>query len=74
MNSAETDLAEIAASTARRHQSVRILLVDDQMMIGEAVRRALVGEPDMEFHFCSSPKEALVKARGSRRPSSCRTS
>jgi two-component system chemotaxis family response regulator WspR len=63
MNSAETDLAEIAASTARRHQSVRILLVDDQMMIGEAVRRALVGEPDMEFHFCSSPKEALVKAR-----------
>jgi two-component system chemotaxis family response regulator WspR len=63
MNAAETDLAEIAASTVRRRQSVRILLVDDQMMIGEAVRRALVGEPDMEFHFCSNPQEALVKAQ-----------
>jgi two-component system chemotaxis family response regulator WspR len=45
------------------HQSVKILLVDDQMMIGEAVRRALAGEPQIEFHFCSNPKEALVKAR-----------
>ncbi len=30
---------------------VVVLLVDDQPMIGEAVRRMLAGEADIDFHF-----------------------
>src|SRR5438046_10026204 len=39
-----------------------VLLVDDQVMVGEAVRRALAGEPNMDFHYCSDPVEAVSVA------------
>ena len=45
-----------------RLQESMVLLVDDQAMIGEAVRRALVGEPRLQFHFCSSAGEAVQTA------------
>lgn len=41
---------------------LRVLLVDDQAMIGEAVRRALLDEPEIEFHYCSSAYEAQETA------------
>src|SRR5437870_12430203 len=40
-----------------------VLLVDDQAIIGEALRRALVNEPDIGFHFCSNPAEAFEAAQ-----------
>jgi two-component system chemotaxis family response regulator WspR len=39
-----------------------VLLVDDQAMIGEAVRRALANEMNIDFHFCSDPSQALALA------------
>jgi len=39
-----------------------VLLVDDQLMIGEMVRRALASEPTIVFHFCSEPGEAIKTA------------
>lgn len=39
-----------------------VLLVDDQPIIGEAVRRMLAEEPDIEFHFCQDPLQALKTA------------
>jgi len=36
-----------------------VLLVDDQAMIGEAVRRVLLGQPNIEFHYCGSPSRAV---------------
>lgn len=42
---------------------VMVLLVDDQFMIGEAIRRVLAEQPDMDFHYCSDPVEALVAVR-----------
>jgi two-component system chemotaxis family response regulator WspR len=39
-----------------------VLLVDDQIIIGEAVRRALADEPNLVLHFCSDPKEAFATA------------
>lgn len=36
-----------------------VLLVDDQVLICEAVRRALSGEADLDFHYCTDPFEAL---------------
>ncbi|KES01338.1 diguanylate cyclase [Ectopseudomonas mendocina] len=43
--------------------SMMVLLVDDQAMIGEAVRRALSEESDIDFHFCADPHQALSVAQ-----------
>ena len=39
-----------------------VLLVDDQMIIGEAVRRMLHGQAGIEFRFCQKGQEALATA------------
>lgn len=39
-----------------------VLLVDDQMIIGEAVRRMLVPHPDISFHFCQNGADAVAAA------------
>lgn len=44
-------------------QNIMVLLVDDQLVIGEAVRRALVDQPDLEFHFCSDCENAVEVAK-----------
>lgn len=41
---------------------VMVLLVDDQAMIGEAVRRMLAGEAGIDFHYCNAPGDALAVA------------
>ncbi|WP_165226153.1 SpoIIE family protein phosphatase [Aquisphaera insulae] len=41
---------------------VTVLLIDDQPMIGEAVRRMLAGEPDVDFHYCRDATKALDEA------------
>jgi phosphoserine phosphatase RsbU/P len=42
--------------------TIKVLLVDDQAMIGEAVRRMLSEDQDIRFHFCSDPTQALKMA------------
>jgi sigma-B regulation protein RsbU (phosphoserine phosphatase) len=44
------------------HHKVVVLLVDDQPMIGEAVRRMLAGEPDIDFHYNREASKALDEA------------
>jgi two-component system chemotaxis family response regulator WspR len=39
-----------------------VLLVDDQAMIGEAVRRGLSNEENIDFHFCADPHQAVAHA------------
>ena len=39
-----------------------MLLVDDQQIVGEAVRRILAGEDGIEFHFCSDANAAIEAA------------
>ena len=41
---------------------VMVLLVDDQAMIAEAVRRALLQYPGIDFHYCSDPMRAIEVA------------
>lgn len=43
------------------HKSI-VLLVDDQAMVGEAIRRMLENENNIEFHFCQDPAKALEAA------------
>ena len=41
---------------------VMLLLVDDQAFIGEAVRRIVANEPDIDFHFCAHAEKAVAEA------------
>lgn len=41
---------------------ITVLLIDDQAMIGEAVRRMLASEADIEFHACRDATKALDEA------------
>ncbi|MBC3954500.1 response regulator [Pseudomonas triticifolii] len=42
--------------------SAMVLLVDDQAMIGEAVRRGLASHSSIDFHFCADPHQAIAQA------------
>lgn len=48
--------------SALTEHEITVLLVDDQAMIGEAVRRMLADEKDIVFHFCSDPTQAMTMA------------
>jgi sigma-B regulation protein RsbU (phosphoserine phosphatase) len=39
-----------------------VLLIDDQAIVGEAVRRMLQGEENIVFHFCNDPTKAIALA------------
>jgi signal transduction histidine kinase len=39
-----------------------VLLVDDQPIVGEAVRRLLMTAPDIDLHYCSHASEAITIA------------
>jgi signal transduction histidine kinase len=43
-----------------------VLLVDDQALVGESVRRALAAQTDMDFHFCSDARHAVDQAKAVR--------
>lgn len=55
----EIDL-DLGLETVREYK-ITILLVDDQPMIAEVIRRALTLE-DFDFHYCKNPSEALKTA------------
>jgi len=52
--------AQAAAENNLSHPVV--LLVDDQAMVAEAIRRMLADEADIEFHYCQEPTKAVGKA------------
>jgi signal transduction histidine kinase/HPt (histidine-containing phosphotransfer) domain-containing protein len=49
-----------AMTTMQFHAMV--LLVDDQAITCEAIRRAIAGHDDIDFHFCPNPREATAVA------------
>lgn len=50
-----------AAVDLTRHE-ITVLMVDDQRIICEAVRRMLLPEDDMRFHSCNDPRQAVAQA------------
>jgi two-component system chemotaxis family response regulator WspR len=44
------------------HSRTMVLLVDDQAMVAEAVRRLLAGLPDIDLHYCGDGNEAIKLA------------
>jgi phosphoserine phosphatase RsbU/P len=53
---------DLAAQKNQASRGTTVLLVDDQPIIGEAVRRMLVGEEGIAFHFCRDASTALEVA------------
>ena len=61
---AQNDLVfDIPMPLSPSHPRIMVLLVDDQLMVGEAIRRTLVDLPDTDFHYCSNPLDALAVAK-----------
>jgi sigma-B regulation protein RsbU (phosphoserine phosphatase) len=52
----------MATEPVLTEHKVTVLLVDDQPMIGEAVRRMLAGEADVDFHYNRDAAKALDEA------------
>lgn len=48
-----------AAPASRR---ITVLLVDDQQIVAEAIRRMLEAESDIDFHYCKDPSQAVTVA------------
>lgn len=57
-------MTDAADSTPRPAEAppVTVLLVDDQAIVGESVRRMLAAEADIQFHFCPDPSQAIPTA------------
>lgn len=53
----------LQGSLSTNNQNVTVLLVDDQRMVGEALRRTLLNETDIDFHFCVDCADALEFAK-----------
>lgn len=51
----DTALPEAVSAT-------RVLLVDDQAIVAEAIRRMLATEADLEYHYCADPARAIAEA------------
>ncbi|HEY3276604.1 MAG TPA: SpoIIE family protein phosphatase [Syntrophorhabdaceae bacterium] len=49
--------------TPETHHTITVLLVDDQPIVGETVRRMLAPEKDILFHYCKEPTEAIRTAQ-----------
>ncbi len=43
-------------------RQVTVLLVDDQPIVAEAIRRMLAPESDITFHYCQDPTQAIAQA------------
>ncbi|MER9607044.1 response regulator, partial [Mesorhizobium sp. M0243] len=56
-----TQEPELVPPLADNYSSM-VLLIDDQIMVCEAVRRALATAPDISLHFCTDPLRAMTVA------------
>ena len=59
MNTGNIQLIEPFMTQSRR---TMVLLVDDQAMVAEAVRRLLNDLPDIDLHYCSNGSQAVELA------------
>ncbi len=62
MNEQTTPPGKQPGMAAIRAHQIIVLLIDDQAIVGEAVRRMLQGEESIIFHFCGDPSKAISMA------------
>lgn len=59
MDSSTLSDSELGIHLPTDDYKIMVLLVDDQPMVGEAIRRALLSDPNIDFHYCARAEEAL---------------
>ena len=52
------DFNSVITALSKKHP-ITVLLVDDQAMVGEAVRRKLATQADIRFHFCADTAKVM---------------
>ena len=52
------DYNSVVAALSKKYP-ISVLLIDDQAMVGEAVRRTLAPHTDIKFHFCPDPDKVM---------------
>lgn len=57
-----TPAPAVADAAGLTDHAVTVLLIDDQAMVAEAVRRMLADEPGIAFHYCQDPARAIQTA------------
>jgi PleD family two-component response regulator len=45
---------------------ISVLLVDDQAIVAESIRRLLASQDDIQLHVCHEPSQALAMAKAVR--------
>jgi len=53
---------KVAESPTTQTNWAVVLLVDDQAMVAEGIRRMMADQPDIQFHYCPDPKQAIQQA------------
>lgn len=53
------EMNDLAIDTILPAHPIMVVLVDDQPMVAETIRRMLEDETDIDFHYCMEAKEAL---------------
>jgi len=62
MTSISTKIDMLASIPQVTAPSIMVLLVDDQAIIAQAVRRLLADVPDIDLHYCADPMNAIALA------------
>ncbi|HHJ80504.1 MAG TPA: diguanylate cyclase [Candidatus Tenderia electrophaga] len=60
--SGENSPTSTDAVTSEDSSRTRVMLVDDQNIVAEALKRMLADEPDIDYHYCSEPANAMNEA------------
>ena len=63
MSATPAPLPPTPASPAHPGHRVIVLLIDDQPIVGHAIKQMLLPEKDIQFHFCKEPLKALAMAK-----------
>ncbi|MGB0564392.1 MAG: hybrid sensor histidine kinase/response regulator [Spirulinaceae cyanobacterium] len=67
-NSADTTIRDCAQRTIDQLPTtsdralVKVLLIDDQPIVAESIRRLLASEPDIQLSYCHAPQQAIPQA------------
>jgi two-component system chemotaxis family response regulator WspR len=62
MSKIDESISSIPGSSSQDEVRSRVMLVDDQAIVAEALRRMLADEPDIDYHYCGEPSKAIAEA------------
>jgi two-component system chemotaxis family response regulator WspR len=62
MENAHMDSQTAAAATDEIEHRIMVMLVDDQPLVAEMLRRELTNEKDISLHYCQDPTQAVSTA------------